>query len=273
MSVDETALHKGEFYTMVTNKEAKGKKGSLAAIIKGTKSSVVSKAICDQVSVKKRFAVNEVTLDYSNSMEWISNICFPAAIKTGDRFHSQMIVSEAVQEIRINLRRKAIDEENELISNCKIERRKYSPRRYSNEDSKKQLLARSRYLLFKPQSKWTKSQKIRAEILFKEFPELEKAYQLSMYFRNIFEISKTREEGKERLSKWYQKIDKSNLPTFLSAGQSVKNNEGKMLNYLYNRETNASAESFNAKIKGFRSLLRGVRDIKFFLFRLEKLYA
>ena len=37
--------------------------------------------------------------------------------------------------------------------------------------------------------------------------------------------------------------------------------------------TNAAAESFNAKIKAFRAALRGVTDIKFFLFRLTKLYA
>ncbi|MDR0729547.1 MAG: transposase, partial [Prevotellaceae bacterium] len=40
-----------------------------------------------------------------------------------------------------------------------------------------------------------------------------------------------------------------------------------------NRSTNASAESFNAKIKSFRTALRGVTDINFFLFRLSKIYA
>jgi len=37
--------------------------------------------------------------------------------------------------------------------------------------------------------------------------------------------------------------------------------------------TNASAESFNAKLKAFRVSLRGVRDINFFLFRVAKIYA
>ncbi|MFH1089699.1 MAG: DDE transposase, partial [Candidatus Uhrbacteria bacterium] len=37
--------------------------------------------------------------------------------------------------------------------------------------------------------------------------------------------------------------------------------------------TNASAESFNAKLKGFRALVRGVRDVKFFLFRVGKVYG
>ena len=46
-----------------------------------------------------------------------------------------------------------------------------------------------------------------------------------------------------------------------------------ILNYFDNRSTNASAESFNAKVKAFRSQFRGVRDISFFIFRLAKIFA
>ncbi|WP_089350521.1 transposase [Flavobacterium sp. ov086] len=50
-------------------------------------------------------------------------------------------------------------------------------------------------------------------------------------------------------------------------------NNQSTLNYFDNRSTNASAESFNAKIKAFRSQFRGVRNIDFFLFRLSNLFA
>ena len=46
-----------------------------------------------------------------------------------------------------------------------------------------------------------------------------------------------------------------------------------ILNFFDNRSTNASAEAFNAKIKNFRAQLRGISDIKYFLFRLQKIYA
>ena len=46
-----------------------------------------------------------------------------------------------------------------------------------------------------------------------------------------------------------------------------------ILNYFGNRSTNASAESFNAKIKAFRAQFRGVRNIEFFLFRLTNIYT
>ncbi|HAP17815.1 MAG TPA: DDE transposase, partial [Butyricimonas virosa] len=39
------------------------------------------------------------------------------------------------------------------------------------------------------------------------------------------------------------------------------------------RSTNASAEAFNAKLNDFRAQFRGVLDIKFFLFRVAKIFA
>lgn len=36
LSIDETALSNGELYTIVTNKEAKGRKGAIVAMIKGS---------------------------------------------------------------------------------------------------------------------------------------------------------------------------------------------------------------------------------------------
>ncbi len=45
------------------------------------------------------------------------------------------------------------------------------------------------------------------------------------------------------------------------------------INFFNNRSTNASAECFNAKIKNFRAQLRGIVDVKYFLFRLKNIYA
>ena len=150
---------------------------------------------------------------------------------------------------------------------------KYIPNIYPNGDTKKQLLSRARYLLFKPKSKWTDSQKERAQILFKKFPKLEKGYILSMMFRSFYEFSKTREEAETRLNNWYEKVEMKKFKSFVTAMESVKNHEGTILNYFPERSTNASAESFNAKLKGFRELVRGVTDRKFFLFRITKIYG
>jgi transposase len=263
MSIDEVALSKGELYTVITNKEAHSRKGALAGIIEGTKSEVVSKAL-EKVPIAIRMNVKEITLDFAISMDWICRTNFPNAQLTGDRFHIQQIVTEGLQEMRIELRRKAINEENELVKEAKKERKEFWPRRYSNGDTKKQLLARGRYLLFKPSTRWTPSQRERAEILFEKFPELKKGYDLTMMFRAIFETAKTQEKAKERMENWFQKVSESHFAHLISAANTVQQNLGKVLNYFPNGSTNASAESFNAKLKGFRALVRGVRDINFF---------
>lgn len=275
MSIDEVCLSNGELYTVITNKEAHGKKGALAAIIEGTKCETVTDAL-RQVPIAVRMGVREMTLDFAHTMDWITRTNFPNAILTGDRFHIQQIVSEGVQEMRIELRRKAIDEENAQILSARKEEGCGKPFRaetYENGDTKKQLLARSRYCLFKPSNKWRDSQKIRAEILFREFPELKTAYDLSMNFRSIFENAKSKEKAEERMKAWIKRVSGSKLNPLISAAQTVEVNLGKILNYFPDGHTNAGAESFNAKLKGFRALVRGVRDVKFFLFRVSTFFA
>jgi transposase len=211
----------------------------------------------------------------SNAMDSIIKGSFPIVTIVTDRFHVQQLVSEAVQEIRILLRKKAIKEESRAILRSRRNKKKksYIPPVYENEDTKKQLLARSRYLLFKPKSKWTERQAQRSTILFREFPQLEHAYNISMMFRSWYENSSSKEQAKAGLQQWYTKVEEENIEPFLVAAESIKAYEDTILNYFNNRSTNASAESFNAKLKGFRTLVRGVRDIKFFLFRVSKLYG
>ena len=94
-----------------------------------------------------------------------------------------------------------------------------------------------------------------------------------MMFRSWYENNKNKEEAREDLQHWYKKIEEEQIEPFLVAAESIKTYEETILNYFKNRSTNASAESFNAKLKGFRTLVRGVRDVKFFLFRVAKLYG
>lgn len=272
MAIDEIALHNGEFYTVITNKAANGKKGALAALIKGTKAEVVREALC-KVPIVVRMQTKSVSLDLANNMDWIVRSCFPNASMVGDRFHTQKVVFEGVQEIRTQERRKAIDEENEQRKAAKEAGLHFKAFHYRNGDTKKQLLARSRYLLFKPKTKWTESQWERASHLFHELPDLKKAYELSMQFRSIFETAKSKDEAKKRMEDWIQAVEDSGLETMQSCANTVNNHLGKILNYFPDGSTNATAESFNAKLKGFRSLVRGVKDMKFFLYRITKLYA
>jgi transposase len=272
LSLDEIAITNGELYTVLTNKEFHGKKKALVAMIQGTKSKDVA-AILAKIPEIERKKVEEITLDMADTMSNIVSYSFPNATPVTDRFHVQQLVSEATQEIRIAFRKEALREENEQIKLAKKENRRYNPKVFENGDTKKQLLARSRYLLFKSQSKWHEQQQERSVILFQKFPELKNAYELSMMFRNCYENSHSIREAEESFDKWFRKVEEKNIDSFTVAAESIRLHKKSIFNYFINRSTNASAESFNAKLKNFRTVVRGVRDKKFHLFRVAKLYS
>ena len=140
-------------------------------------------------------------------------------------------------------------------------------------DTLKQLLARSRYLLYKHKSKWTPTQLLRAEILFENYPELEQACYLSQQLSAIFNLKKNKQIVYKKLALWYQNVEQIGFKSFLTITNKIENNYYNILNFFKNRSTNASAESFNAKIKALRRQFRGVSNPTFFLFRLAKIYA
>lgn len=272
LSIDETCLSQGELYTVVTNKEAKGKKGALVAMVKGVESEKVI-AVLSKIGLGKRKKVKEVTLDLAATMERIASRSFPKARLVSDRFHVQQLAGDAVQQIRIEYRWEAIEQENKEMELAKELGKQHIPEVLANGDSLKQLLARSRYLLFKDESKWTPSQQHRAEILFRLYPTLETAHQLSRKLSYIFSTTKDKGIAFTRLAQWYDKVEKAGLKTFGTLAKTIQNHYLTILNFFDNRATNASAESFNAKIKALRNQFRGVRNIPFFMFRLAKIYA
>lgn len=272
LSLDETSLSNGELYTILTNKAGKGQKGTLIAMIEGTDSASVI-AVLNRIPEKVRELVEEVTLDMAGSMNKIVKHCFPKASLVIDRFHVQKLAYDAIQEIRIAHRWDAINQETNDIENAKLNKEKYIAPTFSNGDTRKQLLARSRYLLFKSGEKWTQKQKARAEILFAQYPDIKKAYSLTHSLRLIFSKTKVKGVAYTKLAKWFNDVTDSEFKSFNTISATIYVHYRNILNFFDNRSTNASAESFNAKIKAFRATQRGVTDIPFFLFRLSKIYA
>jgi transposase len=174
---------------------------------------------------------------------------------------------------RIKYRWAALDQEAIQIALAKARGVKYQPEIFENGDTRKQLLARSRYLLFKKDKSWSKSQQLRADILFREYPRLKKAYHLAQRLGLIFHQCKFKNVALTRLARWYDEVDRSGFLSFGTVARSIQTHYLNIINFFENRSTNASAESFNAKIKAFRSQFRGVRDTKFFLFRLATIFA
>nr|WP_294233622.1 transposase [uncultured Chryseobacterium sp.] len=271
LSLDEVALSDGELYTVLTSKKSKGRKGSIVAIIKGTQSDFVITHLL-KIKRKLRMSVKEITLDMAGSMKRIARRCFPVAVQVIDRFHVQKLAIEALQEIRIRHRWEAIEMENKALEEASDEQ-VVKTEVFENGDTRKQLLARSRYLLYKSCEKWTLSQRQRASILFSQYPDLEKAYGLTDGLRKIYNQDIPKSLAMTKLARWFNEVEESGFKSFSTLRKTITNHYRDILNYFDQRSTNAAAESFNAKIKNFRLQLRGVKDRTFFLFRLTQLFA
>ena len=243
--IDETAPSKGELYTIVTNRASKGLKGTIIAIIQGVSSEKVI-SVLKNIDEEKRNMVKEITMDMSNSMRTIAKRCFPKAIRTIDRFHIQKLACDAIQEMRIAHRWNAIQAEIDAKEIAKSKGIKYVPVEYENGDTQKQLLIRSRYLLFKTPEKWTKKQKERSKILFEHYPDLAQAYSLSQSLRVIFSKNNVKDVARLSLARWYDKVEKSGFKSFNTIAQTLYDHYDEVLNFFVNRATNAFAELFNS---------------------------
>lgn len=272
LAIDESSLSNGEVYTFVTNRDARTRECSLVAVVAGTKSEDVI-AVLERIDEERRREVEEVTLDLSDSMRKIVRTAFPKASRVIDRFHVQKLACEAVQELRVKHRWDAIQQSNDEMEEAKQKGEEYSPHLYSNGDTRKELLIRSRYLLFKSADKWTDRQKQRAAILFEEYPDIKKAYGLCHSLRMIFSKNTIKDAARLSMARWYNKVEEAGFHSFNVIAATFYEHYDEILNFYNNRASNAMAESFNAKIKLFRANLRGVADKKFFLFRLANLYA
>ena len=272
LSIDETCLSSGEVYTFLTNKAGKGGSGTLVAVVRGTKAEDVIRVL-EKIDLSKRKTVKEITPGLSSSMMIIARTVFSKALITSDRFHVQKLYYDALDDMRIAYRWMARDRENEEMKEAKSKNETYKPFRYSNGDTRKQLLARAKFILTKHKSKWTESQRLRAEIIFENYPELKKAYDLAMELTDIYNARSIKDAARLKLARWFNKVEKLGVDNFYTVIDTFKNHYDTILNFFVNRATNANAESFNAKVKAFRAQFRGVTDIPFFLYRLMNLCA
>ena len=303
LSIDETSLC-DDLFTILSNKDGHGRKGTVIAMVRGTRCGDVTRQLM-RIPENRRLAVTEVTMDFSDSMYAIVSQCFPNATIVIDCFHIIKRCGEAIEELRLKAKRQAQKEQRKLqaehrkkqVARVKARKayRKKHPKKYKgkirgrkparlnsryvpetlpNGDSKVELLTRSRNLLAKSPDKWSDTQKERARLVFDSYPDIQKAFSLINSLRAIFRNRDLdRDKAKDALHSWYDKVAQCTLREVKSARDAIRAKEDNVLNYFINRSTNASAESLNSKLKGFRSLLHGVSDLPFLMYRISRIFG
>ena len=221
LSIDEVSLSKGELYTFITNKNigVKNKK-CIVAVINGTEAKVIQEVV-EKISLEKRNQVKEVSMDMARNMGLAVQNSFPNSSMVIDRFHVVRLVMDAMQHLRVGFRWEAIKQENRAVTQAKENKEKYYPQVLANGDTLKELLARSRYLLYALEEDWTINQAKRANILFEKYPLLKEAYKLTLEFRAIYKnTSKTK--ALIQFNQWKEKVMKSTIEEFNTVVNSLE---------------------------------------------------
>lgn len=287
MSIDEK--HIGDhMYTILSNRES----GKIAMVAGTLKVNTLTKILVNFGD--KKFEVKSISRDLSESYNWVCRQSFMNAAHVADKFHVLCHLFDALQDIRIFHRQKILSQrralyeefkkiELERAGQCVNEKKKFVPAefkykepRLANGETPRELLARSRYLLYKFKDQWTTRQEERALILFEKYPDIKIAYELSGMFRKWYShknIGKDDTYLSSELHQWYVKVEQTVIEELLNFKSLVERNQPYIMNYFKLGESNAIAENINSRIQQFIHLNKGGRDIDFFFFRLAKFYA
>lgn len=226
LSIDETSIG-GYVYTILSRKDAKGKK-KVIAIIRGVKSSVVSKKLLE-IPEELRKKVIDASMDFSDSMKLIVKTVFPQAVISLDRFHVIQDLINHMMETYTDVRKRLeVEEKHERaayykkVDACAKNRKRYrknnpknykgkkrgrkpkyrksdfKPSRMESGESKRDFLRRCFKTLKQNPDKWSDEQQKRMQILFNAYPEIKEAYDLKEEFRTLYWSKKTNLEYKDK---------------------------------------------------------------------------
>jgi transposase len=286
MSLDEKYLG-GEFYTILSNKIT----GKIAIMTKTLKYKFLAK-IFSEIKSKTRYKVKTISKDCSETYDLLSRSIFFHAQRVIDKFHVLKMGFQSLQDIRVRYRQQILKEEREkrelhkeetarLRDEAKRNKMAFQiipppkEKKFSNGETKKEIIARSKYALFKFEKDWAESQRERMKILFHEFPETKKAYELICGFRQFYEIppKNNRKLASIELEKWFYQVGAEEISEIQNFASTVKNHCAEILNYFEEGHTNAFAESLNAKLQRFLINNYGIHNRDFFHFRIQKIFS
>lgn len=287
MSIDDKNIG-GIGYMIMRNK----KTGKIALMIATTKLKLIKK-ILQTLPASISFGVEKITRDMAGYY-WMLHEIFPRAIQIADKFHVIKHALDALQDIRVRYRQIHLTKrrqeyeqhkaaEKQRMEECKTNNLPYKKKRfeykepkYENGETALKLLANSRYLLFKHAKEWDEYSSERATILFREFPEIHKAYLLTCRFRTWMtkdNIGRERRQLIEELNIWSQLVEESDIEEILNFKSLVERNSEFILNYFNEGDTNADAEGLNSRIERFIVNNGGIKNRDFFHFRMKKHFS
>ena len=288
--IDEKNIN-GDCYTIVSNPET----NKIVLMVNTLRASQIVHILRSNISQEARFAVACVTRDMASNYDWVARELFPNAYQVADKFHVVKNIIDQVQGVRIRYRQELLRKQRELEEasrkqpklqpDPKIQRElKDLKKELTNGDSMLQLLQRSKGLLHKLPNEHTASQKLRAQLLFRLFPDIKEAYKFSVALRKWYQrpmrngtsITPSRhllERKKKALIEIITNHLSSPCEEVNNIAYFMVKHIGEICNYFLGYKTNASAEALNQNLQRFIAINYGTRNRDFFLYRIAVYFS
>ena len=264
MCIDDKNL--GDYgFTILSNLET----GKIAAMIETRKSKIITEVLSQHVPQSTLNTVKVLTKDLAYNYEQVKSDNFWYATGVADKFHVIKLGLQAISDLRVKYRQEELTRRREQreLHICNEARNKDSARRnrgiytikrcppakkMSNGETIIQILSSSNRALSQFQYKWGRNMKKRIKILFELFPDIKRIYKLISAFRGIYDVKKFGEKtylkAKIALNKWFIDVGSSNISELQNFASTVKHHKNNILAYFKTGDTNAYAESLNAKL-------------------------
>ncbi len=232
LGIDETSVTKGHQYVTVG---VDMKKKRVIFVTKGKSSKCIDK-LKDHLISKgcPPEQINQVCIDMSPAFISGVKTNFPEAELTFDRFHVNIYINKAMDELRKEERRKILE------------------------------LKGSKYIFLKNDNKLTKRQAVTKHHLLSSYPRLGEGYRLKELFNDFWSI-KIPEDAAAYLSYWCDLAEESGIKSFVEVVKTIKNHWDGIMNYIKSKLNNGILEGINSKIQLAKKRARGYRNIDNFI--------
>jgi transposase len=175
--------------------------------------------------------IGEVVIDMWEPYRLALGAALPGTKIVADRFHTERLVS------------RALDETRRSVQNSVRRARGREP-----SSGQKRRLFYARHKLLKGSTRLTLADLDELAVLFEAHPQLHTAWELMWSFRRMYSAP-TRAGAENRLQAWYEDVDEAGLRPFAVAATMIRKWEDEILAYFDSRLTNAYAEGMTNKIK------------------------
>ncbi len=232
IGIDETSTKKGHNYvTIAVDMDARrvifAKEGKDAGILSDLKNHLEARN-CQTEKIEN------ISIDMSPAYISGSQISFPNAHITFDKFHITKLLNEAMDDVR------------------KYERKQHSE------------LKGYKYLFLRNSDKMTKCEITARSYFLNLYEELGEAFRLKELFNDLWNFAEI-DEASGYLAYWCDLVEDSKIQPFMKVAKTVKSHWSGIVNYFKSKLNNGILEGINSKIQLAKRRARGYRNVENFI--------